>query len=402
MRSAKPIIENPSRIEPARLDSVPEKVNDLVAELSAATSALGSLLHFKTAANLAGLVRTMNCYYSNLIEGHNTRPRDIERALAGDFDTDKNRRNLQIEAAAHIKVQRKIDTLFFDDELPDPASTEFIQWLHKEFYLDASPEMLLIKNKNSSFLMTPGEWRSLPEHDNAVGRHIPPSSDRVVDFMTYFEERYHFKNLGTGTRILAMASGHHRFNYIHPFPDGNGRVSRLMSHAMGLSAGIGAHGLWSISRGLARGINSRSEYKTKMDYADTPRQGDLDGRGNLSEKALIDFVSWFLKVSLDQVEFMTGLFDLAKLSERLHRYVERSNELKPEANNLLQEALLRGEFERGEASRITGLPERSARRILNSIIDEGLLASQTPKSPVSLRFPSRSLDDLFPKLYLEN
>ena len=209
MKSAKPIIESPSRIEPARLASVPEKVNDLVAELSAATSALGSRLHVKTSANLADLVRTMNCYYSNLIEGHNTRPRDIERALAGDFDTDKNRRNLQIEAAAHIRVQTKIDSLFANDEMPDPSSSEFIRWLHKEFYLDASTEMLTIENESSSFLMTPGEWRSLPEHDNAVGRHIPPSSDRVVDFMTYFEEKYRFKNLGAGTRILAMASGHH-------------------------------------------------------------------------------------------------------------------------------------------------------------------------------------------------
>ena len=144
-----------------------------------------------------------------------------------------------------------------------------------------------------------------------------------------------------------MASGHHRFNYIHPFPDGNGRVSRLMSHAMSSSAGIGAHGLWSISRGLARGIDSRNEYKMKMDYADTPRQGDLDGRGNLSEKALVDFVTWFLTVCLDQVEFMSGLFDLSELSRRLKRYAERSDELKPEANNLLQEALLRGEFDRG-------------------------------------------------------
>ena len=402
MKSAKIMPESPSRIEPARLSPVPEHVNDLVAELSTATSALGNRLHARTSANLAGLVRTMNCYYSNLIEGNNTRPREIERALAGDFDTDKDRRNLQIEAAAHIRVQSKIDAFFSNDELLEPASAEFIRWLHKEFYLDASNEMLTIKRDHSSFLMSHGEWRSLPEHDNAVGRHIPPSSNHVDDFMAYFEKKYSFKNLGAGARILSMASGHHRFNYIHPFPDGNGRVSRLMSHAMGLSAGIGAHGLWSISRGLARGIESRSEYKTKMDYADTPRQGDLDGKGNLSEKALIDFVTWFLTVSLGQVEFMSGLFDLEKLSQRLERHVERNDELKPESNNLLQEALIRGEVERGEASRITGLPERSARRVLNSVIDEGLLGSQTPKSPVSLRFPARSLDDLFPKLYLEN
>ena len=402
MKSAKKILGTPNRIEPTRLSSIPEEVNDLVSSLSAASSVLDSRLHVKTAANLANLVRTMNCYYSNLIEGHNTRPRDIERALTGDFDTDVNRRNLQIEAAAHIRVQRKIDMQFANGELPEPASPEFIQWLHKEFYLDASEEMLSIKNEGSPFLMTPGEWRSLPQHDNAVGRHIPPSSKHVVDFMDYFAQQYRFKNLGSGSRILVMASSHHRFNYIHPFPDGNGRVSRLMSHALGLSAGVGAHGLWSISRGLARGVNSRSEYKAKMDHADSPRQGDLDGRGNLSEKALIDFVTWFLTVSLDQVAFMSELFDLNKLGDRLKRHVERTDELKPEANNLLQEALIRGEFERGEAQRITGLPERSARRILNSVIKQGLLGSETPKSPVSLKFPAESLDVLFPRLYLEN
>ena len=58
-----------------------------------------------------------------------------------------------------------------------------------------------------------------------------------------------------------------------------------MSHAMGLSAGIGASGLWSVSRGLARGLNSRQEYKQMMDHADMVRQGDLDGRGNLSQGA---------------------------------------------------------------------------------------------------------------------
>jgi Fic family protein len=399
MKSANRILESPSRIEPVRLASVPEEVNDLVAELSAASSSLGNRLHQKTASNLADLVRVMNCYYSNLIEGHNTRPRDIERALTGDFDTDESRRSLQIEATAHIRVQQEIDQQFALGELPEPASSAFIQWLHLAFYHGASSEMLTIKKERVSFVMTPGEWRTLPEHDNAVGRHVPPSSERVADFMSYFEEKYRFDNLRAGGRILAMAAGHHRFNYIHPFPDGNGRVSRLMSHAMGLQANIGAHGLWSVSRGLARGIDSRSEYKAHMDHADTERQGDLDGRGNLSEKALVDFVTWYLRVCLDQVLFMSSLFDLGTLSNRLQRYVERSETLKPEANYLLQEALIRGEFERGAASRITGLPERTARRVLNSLVDEGLLGSSTPKSPVSLRFPANSLEALFPKLY---
>lgn len=401
MKSAKYSLESPSRIEPARLELVPEAVNDLVADLSAASSALGNHLHPKTASNLANLVRVMNCYYSNLIEGHNTRPRDIERALTGDFDTDETRRKLQIEANAHIRVQKEIDRQFADGKFSEPASTNFIRWLHQAFYRNAPREMLTIQNKNTSFLMAPGAWRSLPVHDNAVGRHVPPSSNRVTDFMLYFENCYRFDNKGAGARILAMASSHHRFNYIHPFPDGNGRVSRLMSHAMGLQAGIGAYGLWSVSRGLARGLESRREYKSQMDYADTPRQGDLDGRGNLSERALIDFVTWFLQICLDQVRFMSDLFDLKTLGSRLRRYVEQSQTFKPEANNLLQEALLRGQFERGEAARITGLPERSARRVLSSVIKEGLLASENPKTPVSLKFPIQALETLFPRLYPE-
>jgi hypothetical protein len=44
---------------------------------------------------------------------------------------------------------------------------------------------------------------------------------------------------------------------------------------MAHTAGIGAYGLWSVSRGLARGLESRGEYKGMMDYADTPRQSDL-------------------------------------------------------------------------------------------------------------------------------
>jgi Fic family protein len=172
-----------------------------------------------------------------------------------------------------------------------------------------------------------------------------------------------------------------------------------MSHAMAHEAGIGAHGLWSISRGLARGLKSRGEYKSMMDQADTPRQGDLDGRGNLSRRALIDFVLWFLKVALDQVQFMTTLFELDSLSQRLRRYVERSESLKPEASRLLEEALMRGEFQRGEMARIAGLPERSARRVLNDLVSAGLLASDTPKGPVSLRFPADALDVLFPRLF---
>jgi Fic family protein len=391
--------ESVARIEPARLEEPTTDIADVIAELAASSATLGKALHPRTAANLADLVRVMNTYYSNLIEGHNTRPRDIERALAGELDKDEGRRNLQLEAAAHVRVQREVDRMGNDGTLPPPASREFILWLHREFYRDAPEAMLLIKTKRAELRMEPGEWRTRPEEDVEVGRHVPPSSARVADFMRYFEERFRVQTMGKATQIMAIAAAHHRFNYIHPFLDGNGRVSRLMSHAMAWSASISSRGLWSISRGLARGLESRTDYKQMMDRADSPREGDLDGRGNLSQKALQEFVVWFLRVCLDQINFMSGLFELDSLMERLKSYVLTSPHLKPEGAALLQEALIRGEFERGEVSRITGLPERTARRVLNDVLNVGLLASETPKGAVSLRFPAEALEDLFPRLY---
>lgn len=400
-KSANLALETPYRIEPARLENAPEAITDVVAELSTKSAVLGVKLHPETVANLASTVRIMNTYYSNLIEGHNTRPRDIERALKGELDDDEGRRNLQLEAAAHVRIQEQIEQRAVLNELPEPASVEFIKWLHREFYKDATPEMLLIRGQNTEFIMEVGEWRSKPEHDVAVGRHIPPSSAAIPSFMEYFENRFRFEGMGSGAKILATATAHHRFNYIHPFPDGNGRVSRLMSHAMALKSGIGSNGLWSVSRGMARGLESRGDYKRKMDHADMPRQGDRDGRGNLSERALVDFVLWFLNVCVDQVAYMSGLFELETLERKFERYIDRSESLKPASFHLLQQALLRGQFDRGDASRITGQPERTARRILNDVLAEGLLASDTPKGPVSLRFPAHSLETLFPNLYPE-
>jgi Fic family protein len=394
------VIETPSRLEPCLLDEAPPALLDLVADLSAASSALGARLHPRSAAGLADAVRIMNCYYSNLIEGHNTTPREIERALANQMAADSERRDLQVEARAHIGVQREIDRLYEAGQLPEPASTAFIRWLHQAFYSDAPEAMLRVAGNARSVRMTPGAFRSAEDPEVAVGRHLPPDSVNVASFMQHFESRYRLEPLGRGQRILAVAAAHHRLNYVHPFLDGNGRVSRLMSHAMGLTAGIGAHGLWSVSRGLARGLESRGDYKRMMDHADMPRQSDLDGRGNLSRRALTDFIDWFLRVCLDQITFMTGLFALDQLSERLKLYVERRG-LKAEALPFLEQTLQRGEVPRGEVAWITGLKERSARDLLAGLVADGILGSETPKGPVSLRFPLDAIEILFPRLFPE-
>jgi len=392
--------ETPARIEPCLLDEARPELLDLVASLSAAAASLGARLHPCSAASLADAVRVMNCYYSNLIEGHNTTPREIEAALEGQMASSEERRNLQLEARAHIRLQREIDQRHATGALAEPASIDFIRWLHEEFYRDAPEAVLIVRSNSRAIRMTPGAFRATAAEEVMVGRHQPPAADRVATFMAHFERRYRLAVLGPGSRIVAIAAAHHRLNFIHPFLDGNGRVSRLMSHAMVLTAGIGAHGLWSVSRGLARGLESRGEYKRMMDHADMPRQGDFDGRGNLSRRALAEFTGWFLKVCLDQVAFMTGLFALDTLVDRLRLYAAR-RAWRPEAWLLLERVLQQGKLPRGDAVRITGLRERSGRDLLATLVADGILGSDTPKAPVSLRFPLHAIELLFPSLFSE-
>ena len=397
--------EDTFRIEPTKLERISEQLLDEIADLTSAAATLGRALHPKTAAGLAEVVAVMNCYYSNLIEGHNTRPHDIMAALkAQEVAEEVEQRDLVEEALAHIRVQAMIDAMAATGTLPEPSSIDFIKRLHRAFYKGLPDGLLHVTGAGRDFMMVPGEFRSCEEHDVAVGAHVPPPSDSVAAFMERFEQVYRLEGARQAAGVMAMAAAHHRFAFVHPFPDGNGRVGRLVSHAMAQKIGLGAHGLWSISRGLARGLdvgpNGRSEYKRMLAQADVLRQGDLDGRGTLSERALADWVLWFVRVCRDQVEFMSGLFDLRTLDDRLRRYVRRYDDrLPPSAADMLVEILIRGELERGEVPRALSMPERSARRVVSLLVEIGLIEADSPRAPFRLSFPPDSLEDLFPRLF---
>lgn len=395
------MLETPGRIEPCFFeDHIPTALADLSVEIQRAASGLGHGLHPDSAAELADLVRMMNCYYSNLIEGHNTRPRDIARALAG-AELEAETRPLALEARAHVIVQRAIDQMHRDGTLPVPTSVAFLTWVHRAFYDEMPDEFRMIEHPDGTQEpIVPGRMRQPGDREVAVGRHLPPSSDRVAAFMDHFDKRFRIAERSASGRIIAIASAHHRLNFIHPFPDGNGRVSRLMSHAMALNAGIGGNGLWSISRGLARGLEDRGEYKQMMDHADSPRRGDRDGRGNLSQAALQTFCTWFLQVALDQVTFSAKLFDLGGLEKRYRRLVADTIDDK-RAPDLMSAVLRHGALDRGDAQIVLKTSERTARNTLKQLTGAGFLTSSGPKTPVRVAFPLDYRERLFPNLFAE-
>lgn len=393
--------ENPTRIEPCFFDdAIPPRLADLTVEIQREANRLGQGLHSDSAKELAEFVRMMNCYYSNLIEGHNTRPRDIELALAG-AEIEESRRPLALEASAHVIVQREIDAMYARGELPTPTDPAFLSWVHRRFYEEMPAELRFVERPDGERApIRPGEFRTGPEDDVAVGRHQPPSSARVEAFLSHFAKRFGAAEGWASTRIIAIASAHHRMNYIHPFTDGNGRVARLMSHAMALRAGIGGFGLWSISRGLARGLTGRDEYMRMMGSADSPRRGDLDGRGNLSAKALEEFCEWFLKVALDQIQFSAFMFDLEHLEGRYRALVgDVLNDKR--APDLASAVLRHGELERGDVPLVLRTSERTARKTLAALHGAGFVKSRSPKTPVRIAFPLDYRERLFPNLFTD-
>jgi Fic family protein len=106
-----------------------------------------------------------------------------------------------------------------------------------------------------------------------VGKHLPPGPDQLDAFLKRFVEGYSSPHLSRLRKVIGVAASHHRLAWLHPFLDGNGRVTRLFSHALLRELDVGSE-LWSVSRGLARQVN---EYKSNLQAADEPGAATLTG-----------------------------------------------------------------------------------------------------------------------------
>ena len=369
-------------------------LTDLALELAQKSAGFRRSLPASLLASLADLVRSMNCYYSNLIEDHNTHPIDIERALKGEYSKDTKKRDLQLEAKAHITVQQWID----GGGLKGPAiAADSILEIHRRFCELLPDDLLWVEDPvtKEKIRVIPGELR---DRDVAVGIHEPISPGAVPRFLKRFEEVY--SKLGKTETILAAAAAHHRFAWIHPFLDGNGRVVRLMSHATMLET-LDTGGVWSIARGLARNVDA---YKGHLAACDLPRRNDLDGRGHLSEETLTQFTSFFLTTCIDQVTFMENLMQPDQLRTRILLWAEeeiRMGKLPPKSGALLEAVLYRGEIPRAETPAIFEASERSSSRFVSALIERGVLTSESTRAPLRLAFPaalaSRWMPGLFPE-----
>jgi Fic family protein len=306
-----------------------------------------------------------------------------------------------MESVAHISVQQWIR-----DQAPDinqVFSPEFILQLHQQFYKHIPESLWLITDSDGKEVdrVVPGEWR---KRKVEVGKHVPPEHESLSALMTRFCETYNPQRFNGDRKLIAIMAAHHRFAWIHPFLDGNGRVGRLLTDAALKAVGLESCGAWCLSRGLAR---TTTQYKSLLSSADAPRQGDYDGRGNLTEKGLSTFCEYMLDTATDQVDYISSLLNLVDVRQHIASYIQARNDkrvpgvkepLKPAATLILYTAFVQGEIERADALELCGMPDRSARRLLSQLKSEGLLSETSSKSPLRWEIPEHAEPWYFPGL----
>ena len=372
-------------------------------DLTRAATALGTVSGSAAQLELRALLRSMNSYYTNRLEGEHTRPSEIDRALQQDFSANADLARRQRLAVAHIRTEALCEAEL-DRRIAEQGeqgarwlySVDAPSWLHRELFRDLPAADLALADGS---LMTAGALRQRPV---AVGRHEAPTAEALPAFLARWSEVYGGVRRGEAS-IVALAASHHRLAWIHPFLDGNGRVTRLHTHLLLHAWGL-TNGLWSPLRGFAR---SEERYKALLQAADEHRRGDLDGRGNLTQAGLIDWIRYTLDICIDQVEFMTRQLDIQGMRGRIEAALAfeaaaTKSGVRPEALMPLHYLFAtQAELGRAEFKAMTGLGERVATETLSALLRRGFLATDSAYGKLRFAVPRHLLRFYFPALWPE-
>ncbi|MEO8299515.1 MAG: Fic family protein [Burkholderiales bacterium] len=372
-------------------------------DLTRAATALGTAAGTPARRELGLLLRSMNSYYTNRIEGEHIRPSDIERALQQDFSANADLARKQRLALAHIRTEAWCEEAL-DQRLAVEGeaatrrlySADALTWLHHELFRDLPADDLRLADGST---LVAGQIR---QRGVAVGRHEAPAAKALPGFISRWSEAYGSVRRGEAS-IVALAAAHHRLAWMHPFLDGNGRVSRLHTHLLLHAWGL-TGGLWSPLRGFAR---SEARYKALLQAADEPRRGDLDGRGNLTEAGLIDWVQYTLDICIDQVQFMTLQLDVNGMRDRIQAAL--AFEAGVVKSGVRAEALMplhylyatQAELGRAEFKTLTGLGDRIATATVSALLNRGFVATDSPYGSLRFAVPRHALRFYFPALWPE-
>ncbi len=396
------LYDQPNQMEPLlpsehRLGALLERAHDLIrkADRLSGWCPAGALPGVRT------LLRSMNSYYSNRIEGQHTLPLEIEQALHNDYAQDADKARRQRLALAHMATEAQLEARWSQWNSGQVWSAQTLCDIHQDLFARLPQADRLLQNSvgGERQVMRPGFLRN---EDVSVGRHAAPAAHALSQFLSRWTTVYSGVRRGE-LQLVAMAAAHHRLAWIHPFLDGNGRVVRLHSHLVLGHMGL-TNGLWSPLRGFAR---THDAYYASLAAADEPRAGDLDGRGNLTESSLIRWIDYVLGVCLDQVDFMATSLSLDSMKNRMAACLAYEQQVVKQG---VRAESLRGlhylfasqtELDRADFKVMLGLGDRLATAQVSALLKRGLLESDTPHGKLRLGVPQHALRFYFPNLWPE-
>ena len=392
-----PLITAKSWLDPILPEALPPSIIALADALPRKTQFLAGRLPPETAARLGRLLQITNTYYSNLIEGQYTEPADMQKAQAAPVKDRKRLKNLAVEQMAVQALFERTLSQRGPFAWSAMFAPELVSTAHNRLFRGASDAERTLSDGS---IMQPGVLRSITGQNVVVGNHDAPDAS-AVDVMLRHLQAGFGRQTDPRRQLISSLSYHHRLAWIHPFVDGNGRVARLITHLQLVQLGLEPT-LWSLSRGLARRHQS---YYSALTMADRPREGDLDGRGQLSQRRYFEFIEFMLQVCHDQVDYMTAALDPSQLRERVIRAFRFNEKLlqqgiRPESAPAIIALITQGSLPRNEIKIFTGLTPRPAIDELSRLIKVGLVESRTPKSRiVTPGLPAWFAQDIFPDLH---
>jgi Fic family protein len=391
------LYNHPAQMEPLlpseqKLGALLEQAGDL----NRAADRLAGMCQPGALAGLRSLLRAMSSYYSNRIEGQHTLPLEIEQALRNDYSKDADLARRQRLALAHMATEVQLEqhsTRWMAQQVWD---AQMVQDIHQDLFARLPMEDRMLEDGT---VLVPGELRT---QQVSVGVHAAPDAAQLPQFLERWGSFYSQVRRGE-LQVLAIAASHQRLAWVHPFRDGNGRVARLHTHLALAQAGL-TNGLWSPLRGFAR---TQEAYYAHLAAADEHRAGDLDGRGNRREAALVRWIAYVLAQCADQVAFMTQMLDLDSMKGRIAACL--AFEANVGQRGVRTEALralhylfaTQGELERADFKAMLGLGDRLATAQVSALLARGLLQSDTPYGKLRFGVPQHALRFYFPRLWSE-
>ncbi len=255
------------------------------------TSILGGPVHPHIFFELKEVFQMLESFGSARIEGNRTTLSElVEKTIEKQRDGDEQIREI-------VNGEDAMD--YIEDVLKKGGSINqsFILEIHKIVTRNLTPQ------HNGEGSRTPGKFRN---HDVVIQKsvHKPPTFSMVGN---YVNDLLYFINESTEPQneLLITAIAHHRFAWIHPFDNGNGRLVRLLTYAMIIKQGFNVHN-GRILNPTAIFCVDRDKYYNMLAQA--------DGGGG---EGMLVWCEYVLTGLLDEIHKIDRLLDRKYLTEKI-------------------------------------------------------------------------------------